>query len=149
MRIIVFAWGTIDSVLDGTKTLTHRDYGGYGQIEIKHKMKKSHRVAWKLTYGPIPQGLCALHYCDNPPCNNPKHLFLGTHKDNATDKVSKGREFHPTGSFNGSAKLTEMQVIAIRVLWQSGINVSELVNIYNITRANIYYILQGKTWRHI
>lgn len=63
---------------------------GYGQIVIKYKKYKAHRIAWEVTYGPVPEGLKVLHTCDNPPCCNPKHLFVGTQKDNMIDASNKG-----------------------------------------------------------
>jgi len=63
---------------------------GYGQFR-KDKMVQAHRMAWELTNGPIPDGLDVLHTCDNPPCCNPHHLFLGTNDDNMRDMNSKGR----------------------------------------------------------
>lgn len=66
---------------------------GYGKISLPHsrQLEGAHRVAWKLTNGPIPDGLFVLHRCDNPPCCNPSHLFLGTHADNMKDMTAKGR----------------------------------------------------------
>lgn len=52
---------------------------------------KVHRVAWELTNGKIQNGLHVLHRCDNPPCCNPNHLFLGTQNDNNKDMALKGR----------------------------------------------------------
>jgi hypothetical protein len=54
---------------------------------------RAHKIAWILTYGPVPKGLCVLHHCDNPPCCNPEHLFLGTHADNTADMMAKGRHW--------------------------------------------------------
>jgi hypothetical protein len=51
----------------------------------------AHRHAWLLSNGPIPPGMSICHHCDNPPCCNPAHLFLGTQRDNIQDAVSKGR----------------------------------------------------------
>lgn len=65
----------------------HCDRGGYGRLAGA----RAHREAWVQTFGPIPDGLWVLHRCDNPPCCNPRHLFLGTPKDNTRDMMEKGR----------------------------------------------------------
>ena len=61
--------------------------GGYGTWG----RKLAHRLAWVEANGPIPAGMCVLHACDNPPCINVDHLWLGTQADNAADRESKGR----------------------------------------------------------
>jgi hypothetical protein len=68
-----------------------KDKNGYGFFRFDDKQQKAHRVAWQLEIGPIPDEMHICHVCDNPPCVNPNHLFLGTPKDNMQDKLAKGR----------------------------------------------------------
>lgn len=68
-----------------------RDHDGYGFIKVMRCSRRAHRCSWELCVGPIPNNLFVLHRCDNPPCVNPAHLFLGTARDNALDMVGKGR----------------------------------------------------------
>ena len=68
---------------------------GYGRVVCGNKTLTAHRVAWETFVGPIPPGMDVLHSCDNPPCVNPDHLFLGTDLDNVRDMIAKGRD----GSF--------------------------------------------------
>lgn len=69
-----------------------RNNHGYGVINLGPKLGYAHRVAWELTHGSIPDGLCVLHRCDNPACV--RHLFLGTMRDNTKDMMQKGRHSH-------------------------------------------------------
>lgn len=66
---------------------------GYGKIGVRGRTEYATRVLWQMMHGPIPDGLYVCHHCDNPPCVNPAHLFLGTGKDNARDSARKGRLF--------------------------------------------------------
>ena len=70
---------------------------GYGRIRIGTRgtlQALAHRVAWELTYGPVPEGLIVCHHCDNPRCVRPDHLFVGTYVDNMRDAEAKGRMQH-------------------------------------------------------
>jgi hypothetical protein len=64
-----------------------RDVKGYGNFAGRH----AHRVAYELTYGPLPEGVFACHRCDNPPCVRPDHLFPGDTTANVRDAIQKGR----------------------------------------------------------
>lgn len=77
------------------------DDDGYAQLSVNGRSVKAHRFSWELHFGPIPTGMRVLHTCDNPPCTNPKHLFLGTSLDNTQDALRKGRlRFDHEGSFS-------------------------------------------------
>lgn len=62
-----------------------------GLIRVKGKLWLASRLLWTLKHGPIPKGLNVLHKCDNPPCIQDEHLFLGTQSDNLKDCYRKGR----------------------------------------------------------
>jgi hypothetical protein len=74
----------------------HGDYQApYGQASWPGHPLGAHRVSWELTYGPIPADRCVLHWCDNPPCVRPDHLWLGTQRMNVQHAVITGRHRGP------------------------------------------------------
>lgn len=105
----------------------------------------AHRLAWIIAFGPIPNGMMVCHKCDNPPCCNPAHLFLGTAKDNMQDAVAKGRH---SGRFPHWAvvrsrvrKLTDEQVREIKTSSESGVTFARR---FGVTEACVSLIRSGK-----
>lgn len=101
------------------------------------------RVSWWLTHGVDPHPLLVLHKCDNPPCTNPDHLFLGTVQANSNDMVSKGRSLVQN---KFGAKLTEDQVAKMRALHASGVSLRKLGLMFRTAKSNVSYIVNLRTW---
>lgn len=120
---------------------------GYGRITFLKKGWYCHRLAWETIRGPIPAGLQVLHKCDNPPCWNPDHLFLGTDLDNKKDCHSKAR--HNIGTRNGHAKLDEQKIIEIRTKYGPGVTMQMLADEYHVRISRIYRIVRGLGWKHV
>jgi hypothetical protein len=128
----------------------------YGKIKVNGRDISTHRVAWELTHGPIPDGLFVLHHCDQPRCINPKHLFLGTQKDNLKDMHNKGRGRvkpegeGPLGEDHWCSKLTAPDVQEARRLYQTGaFYLKDLAGLYGVSKATIYDAIRGHTWKHV
>jgi plasmid maintenance system antidote protein VapI len=128
-----------------------RTTGGYGQFGVggrKGTPIGTHRVAWALANGAIPDGLCVCHRCDNPPCVRPDHLFLGTLADNFDDMRAKGR--NERGMAHHYAKHTDEQVIEVRRAYADGqVSQAELVRRFGIASTTIGNIVHRRTWTHL
>jgi hypothetical protein len=108
----------------------HKRYGRY-------RGRYAHRVSWERAHGSLPADLFVCHKCDNPPCVNPDHLFLGTARDNTDDMVAKGRV---------NRKLSSKEVVEIRA---SGADVPALAAKYGVGCEQIYRIRGRRSWRHV
>lgn len=117
---------------------------GYGTAG-RHGL--AHRMMWESANGPIPPGMVICHHCDNPPCVNPDHLFLGTHADNVADKIRKGRG--TDGERNGTSKLTGAQVAEIRRLLGTGRSHEQIGRLFGVARQTVTNISTGIRWRSI
>lgn len=117
---------------------------GYGKTTIDGRTVSAHRKAWIEAYGAIPDGLCVLHRCDNPPCFALDHLFLGTKGENADDKIAKGRQ--QFGERVPTARLTAEQVRQIRREVTDGASQNSVAERFGVHRATISCIVNRKSW---
>jgi hypothetical protein len=128
---------------------------GYGRVSLGGSRSTNivaftHRLAYTIACGDIPEGLDVLHHCDNPPCFNPRHLFVGTDQDNKNDQKAKGRV--RSGTKVNFARLTDEQVKEIRALYQPKtrwLDKRILAEQYGVSETTIYDLLKGKTWKHL
>jgi hypothetical protein len=153
-----------------------RRTNGYGTIRISEQSKLAHRVSWEMANGPIPDGTFVCHRCDNPPCVNPAHLFLGTVADNAADMVAKGRQAkgddagprkhiasrprgdrHPyrlrpelvkRGERHGMARLTEVAVRDIRARYPQ-VSAASLAAEHGVRANAVWKIATRRAWAHV
>lgn len=129
--------------------VSNRDRYGYGRFlgAVRGVSTKfAHRFSYMLHKGDIPSGMLVCHKCDNPPCVNPEHLFLGTESDNMNDKISKGRHRAAFGENAGRAILTEEQVRAILVDPRPH---TAIAADYGVKGSTIGSIKQRVSWSHI
>ncbi len=126
--------------------LGHKNRGGYGNITVNKKILRVHRVYYELKNGIIPKGMCVCHHCDNRGCCNPEHLFLGTHQANMTDMNTKKRGNQ--GKIRNH-KLSEEDVIKIRIKLQEGVSGYEIAENFNVKKSTIYAIKYNVTWKHV
>lgn len=126
------------------------DQTGYGYIGYAGKVWRSHRLAWHLANGPIPEGQFVLHACDNKRCCNPApgHLYLGDHTQNMRDVVERGnRKGVNAGAKNGRSKLSQAKANHIRVLYATGKwSQEKLGQRYGVSQWAVSAIVRGKRY---
>ncbi len=132
------------------------NHGGYGILHVRRPGKEwnvqAHRIAYFIHKGQDPGKLLVCHHCDNRICVNPDHLFLGDIAANMADRDRKNRT--PRGTDYKRTKLTEEKVILIRFLFNSNqlefdSDKAKLASELGVSKANIYQIIQRKSWKHI
>lgn len=127
---------------------------GHGMIGLGPKMNRktglTHRVSAALYLGfDLFSPLKVCHHCDNPPCFNPSHLFIGTDKDNYDDMVSKGRRNKAVGERASKAKLNRFQVERMRLLHEMGLGCKKLGKMFRVSSNSVIKINNRATWNHI
>lgn len=130
---------------------------GYGRVRFEGRTQGAHRVAWQLAHGPIPEGFCVCHRCDEPQCIEATHLFLGTVADNNADMAAKGRQARGaamsmavSGERSGGAKVTEADVRRIRAEYATGkVGMKALGKRFGLSRVAVSHIINGRTWKYV
>lgn len=122
--------------------------GGYAVLRWRG-ISLGHRVAYTIFIGPIPDGMFVCHHCDNPPCVNPDHLFLGAAADNNADMTNKGRarrffKEYRRGERHYKTRLTQQQVNEIRASSDRGVDLAQR---YGVSQQSISDIRTGRRWR--
>ena len=128
----------------------YRTRKGYGQTwdRQQKRRRRAHRVVWEIFNGPIPKGAFVLHRCDNPPCVNPDHLYVGTAADNTRDMIRRGRV--SAGERRDNARLTREMVRQIRHVYASGRKTkAALARIFGVSPSTIRAAVGRVTWRHV
>lgn len=123
---------------------------GYGRMKIDGRHVMVHRVSYEMFVEKIPDGKLVLHKCDNPPCANPAHLFLGTNRENALDCLAKGRRL--CGEHEPKAKLTDEAVRFIREHAQPKhptLGLTALARRFRVSVSAVRAVRSGRQWRHV
>ena len=119
-----------------------RGYGVIGKGRRGEGNVLTHRVMWEIVFGSIPKGLKVLHSCDNSPCCNPAHLFLGTHDANMADMTAKNRQSR--GEDRPCSKLTWAVIPVIKEDCRTH---REIASDYGVSRSLIQAVKSGKVWK--
>jgi DNA-binding XRE family transcriptional regulator len=128
------------------------DEDGYGRANwytVRGKrVRIAHRIAYEIFYKVEPGELQVCHKCDNPPCVNPHHLFLGTNKDNHADKKAKGRA--PKGGRNWSSAFYDKHIPEVRRLrFEEKLTNKQIAQRYGVSESTISHICTGRSWKHV
>lgn len=125
------------------------DKDGYGIFSYREGgpsiTRRAQRFGWELVRDPLPADVLVCHTCDNPPCQNAAHWFIGAVADNNADKVMKGRERYASGETHHRAILTDTQITEARGKYtgQRG-QIAALAREYGIHRRSMGHILHGE-----
>jgi hypothetical protein len=136
---------------------------GYGIANYGQRSGGAHRMSWVIhNQKLIPEGMCICHSCDNPPCVNPDHLWIGTNQENRDDSVKKGRQakgdrsgmrVHPEsrsrGENHGNSKFTYEDIWDMRRLYSEGAPAKTIGVLYETRKTHVLRIVNRQRWTHV
>jgi hypothetical protein len=147
-------WAKVDRTCDNDcwEWTGAREVAGYGFFFRSSKPRrwyKAHRFSYELHVGPIPEGLYVCHHCDNPPCVNPAHLFLGDARANNDDRDQKGRGklARGAGGQHPRARLSQQEVDEIRSRHAAGETQVALARAFGLSQGHISRLVNRSQWR--
>lgn len=123
-----------------------RNEKGYGCVGLRSEVYAAHRAAYAMFVEPIGD-LHVLHRCDNPPCCNPEHLFIGTNMDNVADKVAKGRAVAAPPRFgeeHPGAKISDRDLDEIIARRAAGERCKSIAAAFGIRSDYVSRLTRGK-----
>jgi hypothetical protein len=119
---------------------------GYGKFFDGLRECSAHRFSYELFRSRVPEGMKVCHSCDNRPCVNPPHLWVGTQKENLVDMKIKGRAKFGHVNYR---KISPSDVLEIRRLYNEGESNKKISEMFGICTQNLWKIVTGRTWKHI
>ncbi len=123
---------------------------GYGRMKVDGVLKYATHILFYLKHGHYPpKGRISCHHCDNPPCNNPRHLYLGTNRSNMRDKKERRRGNYGKGERARNVKLTSFQVHMIRFLLRSGETQTSIGWKFGVSQSIVSKIGMRQRWAHL
>lgn len=117
------------------------DKDGYGTFRLNGRKQRANRASYILFVGPIPDQKIVCHFCDNPQCVNPDHLWIGSHADNIRDRDDKNRTSKGERHYN--AKLNALDVWLVRNL---DLSYSKIASFFGISKGHVSNIKKNRKW---
>lgn len=136
------------------EVISHRpDRCGYTNTYANGIKAQTHRIIWEECFGFIPDNMCVCHHCDNPPCINPEHLFIGTRGDNNHDRSIKkrSRKIGMRGERHPRAKITYQEVLNIRnryIPFDAKNGCRAMAREFGLSHTSVEYIIHNKNWKY-
>ena len=118
---------------------------GYAYVRHQNSSVLLNRIQLGIVSEPFTKAQ-TLHACDNPPCVNPRHISVGTVRDNRLDCEAKGRAHHAVGEHHGRTNLTAQDVINIRARVAAGESMRAMARAYGVSPPSIYAIVRRTSW---